>query len=67
MTAIALMKKQALDPDPKAIQQIIFTGNNRIESKQQSRRNNVFIIEEAKEAILPYYKKLWNHYGFIFV
>ena len=45
MIAIYLSKKQALDADPKVIQQINFTGNL---------ENNVtifFIIEEAKKQI----------------
>ena len=45
MRAIDLSKQQELDTDPKAIQEINFTGN--------LERNNVaimfFIIEEAKE------------------
>ena len=48
MIAIDLSKQQALDSDPRAIQQINFTtnldkaGNTRI----------YFILEEAQEAIL---------------
>ena len=38
MLAIDLSKEQALDADPRAIQQINFTAN--------------FVIEEAKEAVL---------------
>ena len=48
MIAIDLSKQQALDADPKAIQQINFTGNL---------ENNAvifFIIEEAKEAVLDF-------------
>ena len=46
MIAIDLSKQQALDSDPKAIQQINFTGNL---------ENNAvifFIIEKKKEAVL---------------
>ena len=48
MIAIDLSKQQALDADPKAIQQINFIGNI------GSNNNMVmfFIIEEAKETVL---------------
>ena len=52
MIAIDSSKQQALDADPKAIQQINFTanldrvGNTRI----------YFILEEAKETILDFSK-----------
>ena len=52
MTAIGLSKQQALDSDPKAIQQISFTGN----LEQQS--TIFFIIEEAKEKFLDFHKEL---------
>ena len=42
MIAINLRKQQALDADPKAIQQISFTGNLERNEKQQC----FFIIEE---------------------
>ena len=50
MIAVDLSKQQALDPDPRPIQQINFTtnldkaGNTRI----------CFIIEEAKETTLDF-------------
>ena len=50
MIAIDLIKQQALDPDPKAAQQINFiadldrVGNTKL----------FFIIEEAKETILDF-------------
>ena len=50
MIAIDLNKQQALDADPKAMQQINFTGN-------LSGNNNILmflIIEEAKENILDF-------------
>ena len=50
MTAIDLLKQQALESDPKAIQQITFAGS-------QSGNNNklmFFIIEEAKETTLDF-------------
>ena len=50
MTAIDLSKQQALDADPKAIQQISLTGNlNRPEGATM-----LFVIEEAKETILDF-------------
>ena len=45
-----LRKQQAFDADPKAIQQINFTGNlNRVEGATM-----FFIIEEAKETVLDF-------------
>ena len=48
MIAIDLRKRQALDADPKAIQQINFTAN----LDQNGNTAMFFIIEEAKETIL---------------
>ena len=48
MIAIDLSKKQALDADPKAIQQINFTGNLEEESTK------FFIIEEAKQTVFDF-------------
>ena len=48
MIAIDLSKQQALDADPKAIQQIDFTGN----LEQQT--TIFFIFEEAKETVLDF-------------
>ena len=45
-----LSKRQALDADSKAVQQIIFTGN----LSGNNNRLIFFIIEEAKETILPF-------------
>ena len=45
MIAIDLSNQQALDADPKAIQQINFTGNLEEQSKI------FFIIEEVKESV----------------
>ena len=50
MIAVDLTKQQAFDADPKAMQQINFTGN-------LSGKNNRFIffsIEEAKGTILDF-------------
>ena len=48
MTTIDLSKQQALDADPKVIQQINFTGN----LAQQA--TTFFIIEEVKETVLEF-------------
>ena len=50
MTVIDLSKQQALDADPRAIQQINFTANlERIE-----RATMFFIIKQAKETALDF-------------
>ena len=50
MIAVDLSKQQALDADPRAIQQINFTANlDRAENTRVS-----FILEEAKETILDF-------------
>ena len=48
MIAIDSSKQQALDADPKAIQQIPFIG--RLENQSKI----FFIIEEAKETVLDF-------------
>ena len=50
MTATDLSKQQALDADPKAIQQINLTGN----LSGKNNRLMFFIIEEVKETILGF-------------
>ena len=50
MIAVDLSKQQALDADPKAIQQINFTGN----LDRAAGATMFFIIEEAKETILDF-------------
>ena len=50
MIAVDLSKQQALDADPRAIQQINFTAN-----LDRARNTKVyFILEEAKETILDF-------------
>ena len=56
MIAIDLIKQQALDTDPKAIQQINFTGN----LSGNNNRLIFFIVEEVKET-----KKRWRYCKFI--
>ena len=50
MIAIDLSKQQALDADPKAIQQINFTAN----LDREGNTTIFFIIKEAKETILDF-------------
>ena len=50
MKAVDLSKWQALDVDPKAIQQIYFTGN----VDGSNNRSMFFIIEEVKDTILDF-------------
>ena len=50
MIAVYLSKQQALDADPKAIQQISFTAN----LDWEENTTMFFIIEEAKETILDF-------------
>ena len=53
LIAIDLSKQQKLDADPKAMQQINFTGNlDRAEGVTR-----FFIIEEAKEIVLDFSKE----------
>ena len=54
MIAVDLSKQQALDADPKAIQQIHFTGN--LNRGEDVNVNTImfFIIEEEKETILDF-------------
>ena len=50
MIAVDLSKEQALDADPRAIQQINFTAN-----LDETRNTRIyFILEEVKEAILNF-------------
>ena len=50
MIAIDLSKQQEFDADPKAIQQLNFTGN----LDQVEDATNFFIIEEAKETVFHF-------------
>ena len=49
MLAIDLSKQEALDTDPKAIQQINFTGNLERDGNENRKKN--FIIEEGKRTV----------------
>ena len=48
MIAIDLSKQQALDADPKGIQQINFTGN------LENNATSFFIIKESKETVFEF-------------
>ena len=50
MIAIDLSKQQALDADPRAIQQINFTAN----LDRGGNTTIFFIIEDAKETVLDF-------------
>ena len=50
MIAVDLSKQQALDSDPRAIQQINFTAN----LDRAGNARVYFILEEAKETILVF-------------
>ena len=50
MIAIDLSKQQALDADPRAIQQINFTAN----LDEEGNTTMFFIIEQAKETVLDF-------------
>ena len=50
MIVVDLSKQQALDADPKAIQQINFTAN----LDRAGNTRIYFILEEAKETILDF-------------
>ena len=50
MIAVDLSKQQALDADPKAIQQIVFTAN----LDRAGNTRFYFILEEAKETVFQF-------------
>ena len=53
MITIYLSKQQALNADPKAMQQINFTGN----LERDNGAIIFFIIEEAKETVLDFLQR----------
>ena len=58
MIAIDLSKQEALDADPRAIQQINFAGN-----LDRARNTTMFfILEEAKETILDFSQETVREY-----
>ena len=50
MIAVDLSKQKVLDVDPKAIQQINFTGN----LDRAGNTRVYFVLEEAKETVLDF-------------
>ena len=50
MIAVDLSRQQALDADPRAIQQINFTGN----LDRAGNTRVYFVLEEVKETILDF-------------
>ena len=58
MIAVDLSKQQALDADPKAIQQNNFTAN--LERAWNTRF--YFILEGAKETVFKFSQVLWMQY-----
>ena len=54
MIAVDLSKQQALNADPKSIQQINFTAN----LARAANTRLYFILEEAKETVLNFHKEL---------
>ena len=62
MITIDLSKQQASDADPKAIQQISFTGNLEWRNGAMS-----FIIEKAKETVLDFSEGTVKLFKFYFV
>ena len=63
MIAVDLSKQQALDADPKAIQQINFTAN----LDRAGNTRLYFILEEAKETVFEFskgtVKVLWAQFS----
>ena len=57
------LNKQALNADPKTIQQISFTGN--LPRDGNTNVTMFSIIEEAKETILDFSQGLWEYCKFI--
>ena len=63
MNAVDLSKQQAIDADPKVIQQIIFTEH----LERAGRTIMFFLIEEGKETILDFSQRtlnFLNYFGF---
>ena len=63
MIAIDLSKQQTVDADPKAIQQINFTGN--LAREVNANTTLFFSIEEAKEPILYFLQGTLEVFQFI--
>ena len=62
MIAIDLSIQQALNADPKSIQQINFTGN----LDRAAAPRKFFIIKGEKDTILVFLKELWKSTSILF-
>ena len=58
MIAIDLSKQQALDADPKAIQQVNFTGN--LARYPNANTTMLFVREEVKETIFDFLQQTFR-------
>ena len=58
MIAIDLSKQQALDADPRAIQQISFTAN----LDRDGKTTMFFITEQAKETVLDFLQRKFQSF-----
>ena len=58
---IDLSKQERVDADPKAIQQVSFTGNLEKDGDTQI----FFIIEGAKEQVLYFQEEQWKYYKLV--
>ena len=67
MIAIDLSKQQALDANPKAIQQVNFKGNLNRSGSVNDNTVIFCIIEEAKEIILDFHKEVCEYCEFILI
>ena len=63
LIAIDLSRQQKLDADPKALQQINFTGN----FEQEENRQMFFIADQTKETVLDFSKGTVKVLWFYFV
>ena len=52
---VDLSKQKALDPDPRAIQQIVFQGV--VGGADKHKNKTVYYLEKSKEAVLEFYKR----------
>ena len=58
---IDLSKQERVDADPKAIQQVSFTGNLEKDGDTQI----FFIIEGAKETVFYFQEEQWKYYKLV--
>ena len=53
LIAVGLSKQKALDPDPRAIQQIVFQG---VVGEDNTKIRLYTILKQSKETVLEFYK-----------